>query len=108
LLEALLRERFSTHPHIGDIRGRGLFFAVEFLEDRDHKQPFDSNLKIHERIKDHALSAGLAVYPSGGTNDGRVGDHALIASPYISQGRDIEDIVDRFEIAAGSMCRELT
>jgi adenosylmethionine-8-amino-7-oxononanoate aminotransferase len=65
-------------------------------------------LKIHERIKDHALSVGLGIYPSGGTIDGRVGDHALIAPPYISQAGDIEAIVDRLEIAVNSMCRELT
>ena len=108
LLEALLRERFGTHPHIGDIRGRGLFFAIEFLQDRERKRPFASSLKIHERIKDHALSVGLGVYPSGGTIDGRVGDHALIAPPYISQAGDIEAIVDRLEVAVNSMCRELT
>jgi adenosylmethionine-8-amino-7-oxononanoate aminotransferase len=108
LLEALLRERFGSHPHIGDIRGRGLFFAIEFVADRERKRPFDSSLKIHERIKDHALHAGLGIYPTGGTIDGRVGDHALIAPPYISQARDIEDIVDRLEVAVRSLCRELT
>jgi adenosylmethionine-8-amino-7-oxononanoate aminotransferase len=108
LLEARLRERFGSHPHIGDIRGRGLFFAIEFLEDRERKRPFESSLKIHERIKDHALDAGLGIYPTGGTIDGRVGDHALIAPPYISQARDIECIVDRLEIAVRSLCRELT
>lgn len=108
LLEKLLRERFSTHPHIGDIRGRGLFFAIEFLQDRERKRPFESSLKLHERIKDHALSVGLGLYPSGGTIDGRVGDHALLAPPYISQARDIEAIVDRLDTAVNSMCRELT
>jgi len=108
LLEAQLRERFSSHPHIGDIRGRGLFFAIEFLADRERKRPFESSLKIHERIKDHALHAGLGIYPTGGTIDGRVGDHALIAPPYISQARDIEGIVDRLEVAVRSLCRELT
>lgn len=107
LLEKLLRERFGGHPHIGDIRGRGLFFALEFLEDRAKKRPFDSDMKVHERIKDHALAAGVSIYPTGGTIDGLKGDHALLAPPYTSQERDIELIVDRVEVAVASMCREI-
>jgi adenosylmethionine-8-amino-7-oxononanoate aminotransferase len=97
LLESLLRERFAEHPHVGDIRGRGLFYALEFLEDRAHKRPFKPDRHIHEQVKDHALRLGLGVYPSGGTIDGRLGDHVLIAPPYISTTRDIETIVDRLE-----------
>ena len=108
LLEALLRERFGAHPNIGDIRGRGLFFAIEFLENRESKRPFAPSLKVHERIKEHALRVGMAIYPTGGTIDGRVGDHALIAPPYISQPQDIEMIVDRLDRAVGAMFRELT
>jgi adenosylmethionine-8-amino-7-oxononanoate aminotransferase len=48
-------------------------------------------------VKDHELRLGLGVYPSGGTIDGRRGDHVLIAPPYISTARDIETIVDRLE-----------
>jgi adenosylmethionine-8-amino-7-oxononanoate aminotransferase len=106
LLEAQLRERFAAHPHVGDVRGRGLFFAIEFLENREHKRPFAPNLQIHERIKEHALRVGLAIYPTGGTVDGRIGDHALIAPPYVSQARDIETIVDRLDTAVQSMFKE--
>jgi adenosylmethionine-8-amino-7-oxononanoate aminotransferase len=97
LLESLLRQRFADHPHVGDIRGRGLFFALEFLEDRAHKRPFNHERQIHEQVKDHGLRLGLGIYPSGGTIDGRRGDHVLIAPPYISTARDIETIVDRLE-----------
>jgi adenosylmethionine-8-amino-7-oxononanoate aminotransferase len=97
LLESLLRQRFAEHPHVGDIRGRGLFFALEFLEDRAHKRPFNPARQIHEQVKDHGLRLGLGVYPSGGTIDGRRGDHVLLAPPYIATPRDIETIVDRLE-----------
>jgi len=106
-LERLLRDRFGSHPHIGDIRGRGLFFALEFLEDRDQKRPFSPELGVHERIKDHALRAGIAVYPTGGTIDGRAGDHVLIAPPYTAHPHDLEVIVDRLDVAVQSMFREL-
>jgi adenosylmethionine-8-amino-7-oxononanoate aminotransferase len=108
LLERLLRDRFSTHPHVGDIRGRGLFFALEFLENREEKRPFDPALRVHERIKGHGLGAGVGIYPTGGTIDGRAGDHAIIAPPYNSRPQEIETIVDRVEAAVLSMFRELS
>jgi len=106
-LERLLRERFGTHRHVADIRGRGLFFALELMEDRESQRPFDPSAKVHERIKAHALRAGISVYPSGGTIDGHAGDHVLVAPPYTAGPSDIEVIVDRLDIAVRSMCREL-
>jgi adenosylmethionine-8-amino-7-oxononanoate aminotransferase len=84
-----------------------LFFALEFMEDRERKRPFDPATKVNERIKDHALRVGLGIYPTGGTIDGLVGDHVLVAPPYIARSADIEEIVDRLELAIGSMLREL-
>ena len=107
LLEAQLRERFGQHPHIGDIRGRGLFLALELVEDRERKQPFDPRLGLHERVKQRALECGLGVYPSGGTVDGKVGDHVLVAPPYIVRADEIEMIVDRLELAIDSTLREV-
>jgi adenosylmethionine-8-amino-7-oxononanoate aminotransferase len=84
-----------------------LFCALEFMEDRQRKRPFDPAAKVNERIKDHALRAGVGVYPTGGTIDGLVGDHVLVAPPYIARSADIEEIVDRLEVAIRSMFREL-
>jgi adenosylmethionine-8-amino-7-oxononanoate aminotransferase len=70
---------------------------LEFLEDRAHKRPFDPDRHIHEQVKDHALRRGLGIDPSGGTIDGRRGDHVLIAPPYIATSGDIQTIVDRLE-----------
>ena len=107
LLEKLLKERFATHEHVGDIRGRGLFFALEFLQDRERKLPFDPGLRIHERIKNVAMEMGLGIYPTGGTIDGRRGDHALLAPPYISQPHHIETIVDRLGQAVDALFENL-
>ncbi len=107
LLDEQLRERFGAHPHIGDIRGRGLFMALELVEDRERKQPFDPRLGLHERVKYRALECGLGVYPSGGTVDGKVGDHVLIAPPYIAGPDDIETIVDRLALAIDTTLREI-
>lgn len=90
-----LGERFGNHPHIGDIRGRGLFMGVELVEDRSTKQPFDPKRKLHSRIKKAAMANGLLVYPMGGTIDGASGDHVLLAPPFISEVSDIDAIVER-------------
>jgi adenosylmethionine-8-amino-7-oxononanoate aminotransferase len=94
-LEHRLIERFGNHRHVGDIRGRGLFQAIELVADRGTREPFDPALKLHQKIKAAAFEDGLACYPSGGTVDGRRGDHVLLAPPYIATADDIDGIVDR-------------
>ena len=94
-LEAALIDRFGNHRHIGDIRGRGLFWAIEFVADRGTKAPFDPALKINERVKREAFARGLSGYPMGGTIDGKRGDHYIIAPPYIVTAVQIDEIVDR-------------
>jgi adenosylmethionine-8-amino-7-oxononanoate aminotransferase len=94
-LEAGLTERFGNHRHIGDIRGRGLFQAIELVQDRGSREAFDPARKLNLRIRDEALARGLAVYPGGGTVDGRVGDHILLAPPYTASEEEIDLIVTR-------------
>jgi hypothetical protein len=94
-LRSLLREHYAQHPSIGDVRGRGLFVGVELVKDRATKTPFDAKLKLHAAIKREAFQRGLMVYPMGGTVDGKVGDHVLLAPPFICTARDIEQIVSR-------------
>ncbi|MGH8778342.1 aspartate aminotransferase family protein [Paraburkholderia sp.] len=95
-LRARLREHYAQHPHVGDVRGRGLFVGVEFVRDRVTKTPFDPALKLHATIRREAFDRGLMVYPMGGTVDGRIGDHVLLAPPFICTARDIDAIVERF------------
>ncbi len=97
-LHELLQERFGAHPHIGDIRGRGLLRAIELVEDRESKQPFASSLKLHARIKQQAMLQGLICYPGGGTADGDSGDHVLIAPPFNVTDSQLEQIVDSLKL----------
>ena len=106
-LERRLTERFGNHRHIGDIRGRGLFRAIELVADRSKRAPFDPALKLHQRIKAAAFENGLACYPSGGTVDGRSGDHVLLAPPYIATSDDIDMIVDRLGHAVDSALKSV-
>lgn len=98
-LETALKSRLGQHPHVGDIRGRGLFWALELVEDRDTKAPFAPELGVNGRVKMAAFARGLACYPVGGTIDGLRGDHVLLAPPFIASAEEIEIIADR--LAAG-------
>jgi adenosylmethionine-8-amino-7-oxononanoate aminotransferase len=93
-LRAALRDRLGNHPNVGDIRGRGLFVGVELVKDRSSKTPFDPSLKLHAKIKAQAMSNGLMVYPMGGTIDGQLGDHILLAPPFIVTESHLDEIVD--------------
>jgi adenosylmethionine-8-amino-7-oxononanoate aminotransferase len=106
-LEQRLIERFGNHRHVGDIRGRGLFWAIELVADRGKRQPFDPKLKLHARIKSAAFAGGLACYPSGGTADGQSGDHVLLAPPYISTPENIDMIVERLGTAVDSALKSV-
>lgn len=93
-LSAGLHSRFDGHPHIGDIRGRGLLHAFELVADRGTKTPFDVSHRINELLKDAAMDLGLMIYPNGGCADGVNGDHLLIAPPFNVTAEEIDTIVD--------------
>jgi len=99
LLEQKLRDRFGAHRHVGDIRGRGLFWGLELVRDRATKEPFDPGLGTHARVKSHALSMGLLCYPMGGTIDGQRGDHVLLAPPFIVEETHLDEIVEKLSAA---------
>ncbi|MEK9970030.1 MAG: aspartate aminotransferase family protein [Ferrovibrio sp.] len=90
-----LQDRFGNHRHVGDIRGRGLFQAIELVQDRSSKATFDPAKKLNARIKQEAMNLGLMCYPMGGTIDGRHGDHVLLAPPFICTKDDIDLIVEK-------------
>lgn len=98
-LRRALHERFGQHPHVGDIRGRGLFQGIEIVSDRTTKAPFDPSRKINARLKAAAFEAGLICYPMGGTVDGQRGDHVLIVPPFIITDEQIGELTDKLAAA---------
>ncbi|TNF10257.1 MAG: aspartate aminotransferase family protein [Rhodobacteraceae bacterium] len=98
-LDAALREAFGQHPHIGDIRGRGMFRGLEIVADRATKEPMDPAKAVNKKIKAAAFEAGLVCYPMGGTIDGQRGDHILLAPPFIISDDQIGELVDKLGIA---------
>lgn len=94
-LQARLEERLGAHRYVGDIRGRGLFRALEFVADRETRAPFAPAVRLTARLKSAGLAAGIAVYPSSGSYDGVNGDHVIIAPPYTVTAETVDEIVDR-------------
>ncbi|UPT98553.1 aspartate aminotransferase family protein [Bradyrhizobium barranii subsp. apii] len=106
-LEQRLTERFGNHRHVGDIRGRGLFWAIELVADRAGRASFDPALKLNQKIKAEAFANGLGCYPGGGTVDGVRGDHVLLAPPYIASAAEIDLIVDKLGTAVDNVLRSV-
>ena len=94
-LEQALVTAFGQHPHIGDIRGRGMFRGLEIVTDRETKTPFSSSEKIAAKIKKSAMENGLICYPMSGTIDGQNGDHILLAPPFIITDSQIDELIDK-------------
>jgi adenosylmethionine-8-amino-7-oxononanoate aminotransferase len=94
-----LADRFGQHPHIGDLRGRGLFYGIEIVANRDTKEPFDPSLGISAKIKKAAFAEGLVCYPMSGTIDGKHGDHVMLAPPFIISDAQLDELTDKLATA---------
>lgn len=98
-LQSKLQKHFGQHPHVGDIRGRGFFWGLEFVANKETKQPFDSSMKLAPKLKKAAFEEGLVCYPMPGTRDGKSGDHILLAPPFIATDAELEDAIQRLVAA---------
>ncbi len=103
VLQAALEARLGQHPHVGDIRGRGLFRGVELVADRGEKRAFGSAHGVAAKVKRATFEAGLVCYPMNGTVDGKSGDHVLLAPPFIISNGEIDELVDKLAGAIDSV-----
>ena len=88
---ATLRDEKS----VGDVRGIGLLWAVEFVAIKPTKLPFPPTESFSARVGAAALKRGLLVYPMQGSVDGKAGDHILLAPPAVITQEQVEWAVDR-------------
>ncbi|KAB8229536.1 pyridoxal phosphate-dependent transferase [Aspergillus alliaceus] len=93
VLGGYLWEYLGNEDYVGDIRGRGLFYAVEFVQDKIEKKSFDPKVQFGLVVQKQAHKLGVAIYPGMGTVDGSKGDHILIAPPFTVQEKEIREIV---------------
>jgi adenosylmethionine-8-amino-7-oxononanoate aminotransferase len=71
-----------------------MFWSVELAEDPGSLRAFAPQRRLHARIKTQARELGLLCYPGGGTIDGKLGDHVLLAPPYLSTADELAFAVD--------------
>ncbi|KAF1844368.1 aminotransferase, class III [Cucurbitaria berberidis CBS 394.84] len=95
LLEKKLKKGLGDHRYVGDIRGEGLFWGIEFVEDKRTKRPFDAKRMVNEEIFQLGLNHGIHVYPGGGTADGKNGDHIIVAPAFDVTTQELTSIVER-------------
>ncbi|WP_440312953.1 aminotransferase family protein [Leucobacter chromiireducens] len=105
-LMAGLRELATRHPVIGDVRGKGLLLAAEFVADRDTMEPLAPELNAHERMVELAFERGLILY-SRRTRGGRSGDHFLVCPPMIVTPDEVDRILEILDDTLLALEREL-
>ena len=93
-LESLLKEQLRGCKYVGDIRGRGLFWGVEFVADKATKRPFEPEHGFGVKVQKRAFELGVAVYPGMATVDGKKGDHVLVCPPYTVTEEELGVIVE--------------
>jgi adenosylmethionine-8-amino-7-oxononanoate aminotransferase len=92
-----LKTALGNHKNVGNIRGRGLMWAVEFVQDRESKQPFPVTERVAVRMKSIGIREqwGIALNASTGSVDTIVGDHIVISPPFNITAEEVDLIVDR-------------
>ncbi|KAI7783115.1 hypothetical protein LA080_012569 [Diaporthe eres] len=111
-LGAALRSRLGSHRHVGDIRGRGLFWGVEFVRDRVNKEPFDPALMVAKLVHEKAAAGGrsggpMMIYHGQGCAGNKRGDHVMIMPAYNVDSRLVDVIVERLGDAVDAAFEEL-
>lgn len=94
-----LRTELGHCKYVGDIRGRGLMWALEFVQNKKTKTPFNVLVGFGAQVQQTAFDLGVAVYPGVGTVDGVVGDHVLLAPPFNISEKELEVIVSTLQRA---------
>ena len=97
LSEAL--NRLASHPHVGDIRGKGLMQAIELVEDKSSLKPFPRSMKITERLHQQLMDSGIITYPSKGFGPNGHGDGIMLGPPFVITETELDQIVEGFDLA---------
>lgn len=106
-LKKKFEEKLLPLDFVGDVRGEGLFIGVEFVKDKETKEPFDPDLNFSKRVQAKAMDHGLVTYACRGTVDFNKGDHMLFAPPLILTEEEADMIVDGTEKAVKEVYGEV-
>jgi adenosylmethionine-8-amino-7-oxononanoate aminotransferase len=95
------------HNSVGDVRGKGLMWGLEFVKDKRTKSPFDSAQQFHMRIYELSRKKGLLILPSGGCDRGHSGDMALLGPPLIITREQIDELIEILDETLTQVEKEL-
>jgi adenosylmethionine-8-amino-7-oxononanoate aminotransferase len=84
-------QRLLELPCVGDVRGMGLMWGVEFVKDRSTKAPFPAGENFAARVARNCITGGVSVYPMQGCVEGDRGDHIMIAPPATITTQEIDE-----------------
>lgn len=108
LLEQELKIQITSLPFVADIRGRGLFWAVEFMQNPERRVPFERNANYSNQVVKVARGLGLNILGNlGDCGDIHV-EHILLSPPYIVNAEEIREIVKRLKLAVQLVDREFS
>jgi adenosylmethionine-8-amino-7-oxononanoate aminotransferase len=88
----------KSFPFVGDVRGKGLMTAIEFVKDQKTKEPFPRTEKVTEKVIDLAFENGLVLYPGTGFVDGGRGDMVMVGPPFVITEAQIDEIIEILKI----------
>lgn len=92
-----LKDRLGQHPHVGDIRGKGLMLGIELMKDRETKETFPMANRTGRQILKAAAERGLITRA--------LGDTLVFAPPLIITRADADEIVDKFALAVSDVLK---
>lgn len=99
-------EPLKRIPIVGDVRGLGLLFGIEFVRDAKSRESFPAEMHLAGKIFDAAFACGILTYPIQGCVDGSRGDHILLAPPFVISAEEIRFLADKIGEAIESVAKE--
>ncbi|MFD0772621.1 aspartate aminotransferase family protein [Streptomonospora algeriensis] len=94
-LRSLLEEVKAQTPLVGDVRGRGMFLGLEFVDPADGRSPLPGGKRFAQLLKSAGLANGVLLYPGYGTVDGAEGAHLLLAPPLVTTEAEAAAMTER-------------
>jgi len=107
LLKAKLQNEIGSHAIVGDIRGMGLQLGVEFVKDKNTKEPFEKSVNLKSKLTKRGLENGIVLYPGGGSADTVRGDHILLTPPLNISEAHVDEIVVKLKKTIEDVSRNI-
>lgn len=99
----MANQRLGNHPHVGDIRGKGMHMAMEFVTDRESNNPYPHDIDKSKEVYASCMEQGLVVCPVHGDSDGMYGDSIIIKPAFTVEEDELVELYDRLEAALAAV-----